>query len=152
MRRMLIPILVAAMCAGCGMLPWSDEGTGMACQQDPDPGDAVREGDPLAAGQPLAGLDVRAMTAAAIGTAAVDHDLPVTWRYYYDVGAPFEGGSAGYSECWCVAPPDGHVTQVAYDGMGGLIVFVDSGQRLGASRSQPRLGWGCGDETARVIA
>lgn len=147
MRRLLLPILAAAMCAGCALLPWPDENTGIVCQRGVGPGDVVREGDPLAPGEPMAGIDVTSMTAAEVGRAAVERGLAVTWRYGFDIGEA--EGAHGYSECWCVAPPAGRVTEVLYDSTGGLIIFVDSGQVLAVARPQPHLGWGC-DDTAAI--
>ncbi len=143
MRRLVLPILAAALSTGCAILPWSDDDTGLVCQRGVGPGDPVREGDPRAPGEPLAEVDVTAMTPAQAGEAAVAAGLAATWRYTYKVGPPLEEGWQGYSECWCVPPPGGRVSDVAYDSTGGLILFVDSGQTLAASRPQPRLGWGC---------
>jgi len=86
------------------------------------------------------------MSPAEVGTAAVDRGLAVTWRYDFDIGEAH--GTSGYSECWCIAPPAGRVTQVLYDGTGALIVFVDSGQVLPVPRVQPQMGWGCEDSMA----
>jgi hypothetical protein len=146
MRLLMLSILVGALSAGCGALPWGDGDTGLACQHVAPPGVAVRDGDPLAPGEPMAGLDVTAMTPAEVGAAAVDRGLPVTWRYEFDIGEAH--GVNGYSECWCVAPA-GRVTQVLYSGAGELIVFVDAGQVLPAARPQPHLGWGCSEASAR---
>jgi hypothetical protein len=141
MRPLLVTILVAALCAGCSLVSsWADSNSGIVCQQGVGSG-VVRDGDPLAAGEPLAGLDVTSMSAAEVGTAAVEHGLGVTWRYEFDIGEAH--GVNGYSECWCIAPPAGRVTQVLSDRTGALIVFVDSGQVLPSARQQPRLGWGC---------
>jgi hypothetical protein len=141
-RRLLLPIILAAMCAGCGLLPWADDDTGLVCQRVVGPGPANLDNvDPLAAGQPMAGLDVTSMSPAEVGTAAVDHGLAVTWRFQFDIGEA--DGTSGYSECWCVPPPGGTVTQVLYDSTGALIVFVDAAQVLAAPRPQPRRGWGC---------
>jgi hypothetical protein len=147
---LLLPILVGAMYAGCGRPPWADENTGIVCQRGLRPGDVVREGDPLAPGQPMAGMDVTSMTPADVGVAAVGRGLAVSWRYGFDIGVG--DGASGYSECWCVAPPAGRVTDVLYDSTGALIVFVDSGQVLAAPRQQPHLGWGCEGATATRIA
>ena len=148
MRRLLLPILVAAMCAGCSLASaWADGNTGIVCQRGVGEG-TVRGDAPLAAGEPMAGLDVTSMTAAQVGTAAVERGLAVTWRYGFDIGEAH--GTSGYSECWCVAPPGGRVTDVLYDSTGALIVFVDSGQVLPAARQQPHLGWGCEEGAAGV--
>ena len=150
MRLLTLLILVAALSAGCGALPWADGNTGIACQHVAAPGEAVRGGDPLAPGEPMAGFDVTSMTPAEVGAAAVDRGLPVTWRYDFDIGEVH--GVNGYAECWCVAPPAGRVTQVLYSAAGELIVFVDAGQVLAAARPQPHLGWGCSEATARETA
>ena len=149
MRPLVLGLALAAICTGCGLLPWAGQNTGLACQRDAAPGAVVQEGDPLDPGQPLAGLDVAAMNAIEVGHAAVDAGLAVTWRYGYAIGPPMEGGSQGYSECWCIPPPDGRVSGVAYDSIGALVVFVDSGQTMAAARPQPRLGWGCGEARTR---
>jgi hypothetical protein len=147
MRRLLLPILVATLCTACAVLPGSDENTGIVCQRGVGPGGVDKDGvDPLAAGEPMAGLDVTSMSPAEVGTAAVERGLAVTWRYGFDIGV--RDGARGYSECWCVAPAAGRVTDVLYDSTGALIVFVDSGQVLAAPRQQPHLGWGCEETTA----
>jgi hypothetical protein len=147
MRHFLLLVVVAALSAGCSVLSsWADGNTGIVCQRGVGPGDVIRDGDPLRAGEPMAGLDVTSMSAAEVGTAAIERGLAVTWRYEFDIGEAH--GTNGYSECWCVAPPGGRVTQVLYDGTGALIVFVDSGQVLAVPREQPRLGWGCADGVA----
>jgi hypothetical protein len=149
MRRIVLLALVAAMSSGCGLLPWADDNTGLVCQRGVGPGvENLDNVDPLAAGQPMAGLDVTLMSPAEVGNAAVERGLAVTWRYTYGIGEAH--GQNGYSECWCVAPPGGRVTDVLYDSTGGLIVFVDSGQVLASARQQPRLGWGCEEIAARV--
>jgi hypothetical protein len=144
---MMLLVLVATMSAGCALLPWADENTGLVCQRGVGDGTA-RGDDPLAAGEPMAGLDVTSMSSAEVGTAAVERGLAVTWRYGFDIGEAH--GTNGYSECWCVAPPAGRVTDVLYDSTGALIVFVDSGQVLAMPRQQPRLGWGCEEAVARI--
>ena len=147
MRRLLIPILVVTLCSGCSLVSsWEGSNTGIVCQQGAGTGEVIRDGDPLRPGEPMAGVDVTSMTPAEVGTAAVEHGLTVTWRFEFDIGEAH--GVNGYSECWCVAPPAGRVTQVLYDSTGALIVFVDSGQVLATARHQPRLGWGCQETTA----
>jgi hypothetical protein len=148
MRRLVLLIVLAALCAGCSMMSsWADGNTGIVCQRGVGPGGANLDNvDPLAADQPMAGLEVTSMSAAEVGNAAVERGLAVTWRYSYAIGEAH--GPNGYSECWCIAPPAGRVTQVLYDSTGGLIVFVDSGQVLASARQQPRLGWGCEEQTA----
>ena len=148
MRRFVLPILVAALCTGCSALSnWASDNTGIVCQRGVGPGGANLDNvDPLAADQPMAGVDVTAMSPAEVGTTAVERGLAVTFRFTYAIGEAL--GPNGYSECWCIAPPAGRVTQVLYDSTGGLIVFVDSGQVLASARQQPRLGWGCEEQAA----
>ena len=137
-----IAIVLVALCVGCGRLPWSE--AGLACQRPAWEGGVERQGDPRAAGEPMAGIDIGGMSAAEIGAAAIERGLPgVTWRYTYPIGEPIDGAAQVYSECWCVAPPDGRVSDIGYDSGGGLIVFVDAGRALPAQRAQPREGWGC---------
>jgi hypothetical protein len=151
MRRSVLLVLVATMSAGCALLPWADENIGLVCQRGVGPGEADLDNvDPLAADQPMAGLEVTSMSAAEVGNAAVERGLAVTWRYSYAIGEAH--GPNGYSECWCIAPPAGRVTQVLYDSTGGLIVFVDSGQVLASARQQPRLGWGCEEQAAAAAS
>ena len=152
MRRLVLPILVAALSSGCSALAnWADENTGIVCQRGVGPGvENLDNVDPLAPGQPMAGIDVTIMSPAEVGYAAVERGLAVTWRFSYAIGEPHSGN--GYSECWCIAPPAGKVTQVLYDSTGGLIVFVDSGQVLASARQQPRLGWGCEIQPAAAAA
>jgi hypothetical protein len=85
-----------------------------------------------------------------VGSEAVERGLAVTWRYGFDIGEVHV--ASGYSECWCVAPPAGRVTQVLHHSTGALIVFVDSGQVLPAARAQPRLGWGCDESMLQAAA
>jgi hypothetical protein len=133
-------LALSLFAVGCGM----DFSSGLECQRTPADGRDLSEGrHPLAEGEPLAGLDASAMTAAEIGAAAEEADLGVTYRYYYDVGEQPESGAVGYSECWCVPPPGGQVTDVLYDSIGRVIVMVDSGEHRSSEGSQPRRGWGC---------
>jgi hypothetical protein len=148
--RWLLLLVVAAMSSGCGLLPWANDDTGLVCQRGVGPGGANLDNvDPLAADQPMAGLDVTSMSAAEVGSAAVERGLVATWRYTFAIGEAH--GPNGYGECWCIAPPAGRVTDVLYDSTGGLIVFVDSGQVLASPRQQPRLGWGCEEEAAATV-
>ena len=146
MRRLLLLILVAAVCAGCSVISeWADANTGTVCTRGVGPGGVAKDNvDPRADDEPMAGVDVTAMSPAEVGTTAVERGLAVTWRYSYGIGE----GASGYSECWCIAPPAGRVTDVLYDSTGGLIVFVDPGQVLASARQQPRLGWGCDEASA----
>ena len=147
MRRLMIPLLVTAICAGCGILPMVEGNTGLACQRSAPAGVVVRDGvDPTTLGEPMAGLDVTTMSAAEVGGTAAQRGLEVTWRYMFDIGEA--NGTQGYSECWCVPPPEGPVTDLAYDSANRLVVFVDAEQVLDAPRAQPREGWGCPEQPA----
>jgi hypothetical protein len=138
---LVMPLVLAAVSTACGgPLSFEDSSTGTGCQPTAEPGEVVREGDPLAIGEPLEGLEVTSMSPADVGRAATAADLPVTWRYHYGVG---EQKEIGYSECWCVPPSDGRVAAMSYDSAGGVVVFVDSGQRFAVVRPQPQRGWGC---------
>jgi hypothetical protein len=148
MRRIVLLILVSAICAGCAALSsWGDSNTGIVCQAGVGPGGVNKDNvDPLADGEPMAGLNILEMSPQEVGAAAVERGLAVTWRFGFDIGEA--NGQQGYSECWCVAPPGGRVTDLLYDSTGGLIVFVDAQQVLDAPRPQPRLGWGCTESNA----
>lgn len=111
----------------------------LGCQVAAAPGATVREGDPLAPGEPLAGVPVTTMTPRLVGEAARARGLKVTWRY--DVRMA-DDAMTGFSECWCEPPPGGSVTGVAYGMASELVVFVDGGIVTGL-RSQPPRGWGC---------
>jgi len=152
MRRLALTMLVAVASVGCAAVSsWADANTGIVCQRGLGPGGVDKDGvDPRAPGEPMAGIDVTLMTPAEVGTAAVERGLAVSWRYGFDIGEAH--GASGYSECWCVAPPAGSVTDVLYDSTGALIIFVDAGQVLAAPRPQPRLGWGCDESTAAGTA
>jgi hypothetical protein len=145
MGRMVRVALVASLLSlsACVSVP---ENVGLECQRAPANGQEVREGeDPLAPGGPLAGRDVAAMNAAAVGDIAEAAGFEVTYRYSYDVGPQPEHGSMGYAECWC-EPPPGRVYAVAYDSIGRIVVMADSGQSRDAVRPQPTMGWGCEGE------
>jgi hypothetical protein len=101
----LVAPLALAACAG-GFAPQGSPGatdTGfMGCQVAAQPGATVREGDPLAAGEPMAGVPATRMTPRDVGELARVRGLKVTWRYEYAitgagapvVGAPPVAGSA----------------------------------------------------------
>ena len=112
----------------------------IGCRPDLRPGEEVPQADPLADGEPLEGLDLEGANPAGVGQAAADAGLDVTYRYHYAVG---DDERAGFSECWCVPPPDGAVDSVIYDSADSVIVFVQSGNRFREARDQPARGWGC---------
>ena len=138
--------LAGTLAAGCaeGFAPVgppaaTDFGA-MGCQIGPQPGATVRAGDPLALGEPMAGLVVTAMTPRQVGEEARARGLKVTWRYDYVLA---DDPTVGFNECWCEPPPDGHVTDVAYGEASELVVFVTAVVPLPALRTQPPRGWGC---------
>jgi hypothetical protein len=138
--------LFALIITGCGVFELAP--SGLECQRMPAGGRDLSEGrDPLAEDGPLAGLDLGAMSAAEVGNVATEAGLGVTWRFEYDVGEQPESGSVGYAECWCVPPPTGRVSGAAYDSLGRVVVFVDSGEHRANVRPQPELGWGCEPES-----
>jgi hypothetical protein len=142
--RLAVMVASSLLLASCG---FAEESVGLECQRTPANGQELREGeDPLAPGGPLAGRDVAAMDPAAVGQLAEAAGLGVTYRYEYDVGPQPEFGSTGYAECWCIPPPAGRVSSVAYDSIGRIIVFVDSGEHRDDVRPQPTMGWGCEEE------
>ena len=142
-------LIAALLITGCGLM---DPGGGLECQRMPPGGGELREGqDPIAPGGPLAGLNVEAMTADAIGARAEEQGFGVTYRYSYDVGPQPESGSTGYSECWCIPPPPGPVYAVAYDSIGRIVVMVEGPPR-DSVRAQPERGWGCDEAPASSSA
>ena len=139
--------LIALVVTGCGAFELAP--SGLECQRMPAGGGDLSQGrDPKEQGEPLAGLNLGAMSAAEVGDVATEAGLGVTWRYEYGVGEEPEpgAGASGYAECWCVPPPGGRVTDAAYDSIGRIIVFVDSGEQRSTVRPQPEFGWGCEPE------
>ena len=138
--------LFALAVAACGGFEFGP--TGLECQRMPAGGGDMSEGrDPKAPGEPLSDLNLDAMSPAAVGDVATEAGLGVTWRYEYKVGEQPESGASGYAECWCVPPPGGRVSDVAYDSIGRVVVFVDSGEHRSTVRPQPESGWGCEPES-----
>lgn len=142
-RLILVAAILVAGCGG-GFAPIGPPGAtdpGMAgCQIAPAPGSTVREGEPLAPGEPMAGVPVTTMTPRQVGEVALARGLKVTWRYDYRfAGDP----SLGFNECWCEPPPDGRVIDVAYGMASELVVFVEAISPVPGPRSQPPRGWGC---------
>jgi hypothetical protein len=138
-------LAAALLMTGCGLM---DPGGGLECQRMPLGGGELRQGeDPLGPDGPLAGLDVETMTAGAIGARAEEAGLGVTYRYSYDVGPQPESGSTGYSECWCIPPPQSPVSAVTYDSIGRIVVMVE-GPARDSVRAQPERGWGCQEDSA----
>lgn len=119
---------------GCGAVGPTQE-DGLACQEPPEGNWRVGSRDiPDVAGR-RPGDAAESLARAGIA---------VSWRYQYFTEA---GGRVGYSECWCVAPPDDSVVQdVTTSDEGWLIVFVNRDEPIPGGRDQPVLGWGCEPE------
>ena len=83
-------VIAVAGCTG-GFAPQGSPGAtdvgSIGCEIGPQPGATVREGDPLAPGEPMAGVDVTAMTPRQVGELARSRGLKVTWRYEYRIAA-----------------------------------------------------------------
>lgn len=125
--RLAFLTLLVAVCAGCGLI---ETEAGLACQEPPDGGLVGDREVPDVTGL---GPD---LAAATLDRAEVG----VSWRYSYLTEL---GGPGGYSECWCVPPPDGVVEDVSTSDEGWLIVFVRRPEPMIGGRPQPRIGWGC---------
>ncbi len=112
--------------------------SGLACQ-DPPAADEVL-GDREV--PPITGLSAEEASAALEAAG-----IRPSWRYSYGTSM---NGNAGYSECWCVPPPDGEVGDVAGTPNEQLIVFVERDGPLIGGRPQPRIGWGCEGEGRQI--
>lgn len=139
----LVAVIVVAGCGG-GFAPVGPAGATdagfLGCQIAAVPGATVRDGDPLAPGEPMAGVPVTTMTPRQVGEVARARGLKVTWRYEV---TPANDPAGGASECWCEPPPGGRVTDVAYGMASELVVFVEAQTTIPEPRSQPPRGWGC---------
>ncbi len=116
-RSVLILSLMVAATSGCGIQ--LDE-AGLACQDQPAPGEILGDREVP---------DIQGMTGEAAAAALERADIQSTWRYYY---ATEPDRRTGYSECWCIPPPDSVVDSVSAAPNEQLIVMV--------SRSEPMLG------------
>ena len=103
--------------------------------------------DPLAEGGPLEGVNVSALTAAAVGGIAEDAGFDVTYRNHYKVGDQPEERLHGLRRM-LVRAPEGRVMAVAYDSIGRVMVAVDSGEHRTTVRPQPEMGWGCNPDAS----
>lgn len=129
-----VGLLVLSLIVGCGAL---EPQVGMACQHPP------QRPAPPAALDDVPSLIGRTPEQAA----ALLEDVPgvdVTWRYHYSTEAG--GGPTGYSECWCVPPPDGRVDTVEILETNQLMVYVVRAGPIVGGRAQPVQGWGCDSE------
>jgi hypothetical protein len=146
LRRLAAAGVLIGVLAGCdaGFAPVGPPGAtdpGMlGCQVAAVPGATVREGEPLAPGEPMAAVPVTTMTPRQVGEVARARGLKVTWRYEYRFA---DEPSLGFAECWCEPPPTGRVTGVAYGMASELVVFVEAAAPVAGPRSQPPRGWGC---------
>ena len=124
---------------GCGFIPEPE--AGLACQIPP--GRAETE---EAAERPEF-IGKTPQQAAALADRQ-DEGIEVTWRYHYFT----ESGdsTSGYSECWCIPPPDGEVRAAQLTEFNQLLIMVQRDDRMIGGRQQPRLGWGCDAEPGTV--
>jgi hypothetical protein len=127
-------LLAAVVATGCGLVP--EEQAGLACQRP------MAGAKPLEFAPPLPPLFGMTPAEADAAIQAAELDVDVTWRYHYST--EIGGGPTGYSECWCIPPPDGAVLQADYNlEFGQLVVLVERAQPIPGGRAQPTLGWGC---------
>jgi hypothetical protein len=125
-------VLVIAT-TGCGLIP--EPQVGLACQIPagrPETVEAMREVPNLIGKTPQE-------TAALLE--ADDAGVEVTWRYHYSTQAADD--TVGYSECWCIPPPDGEVSSAEITEFNQLLIFVSRDGSIIGGRPQPTLGWGC---------
>lgn len=156
MRRVaaiLVSILVVIVAAAC-----TESSSGQAQAADPKRLHSVPDGcrpavdlaaldsaagesstdiDPLATGQPLAGLIALGMEGTEVQAELQRLGLCYTFRLEYRY---LNEPTKGYSEIWCDAPP-GEVYDVLYSRQ-SVVAFVESPE-LRTPRPQPELGWGC---------
>lgn len=133
-------VLLMVLSTACIPIARDDDETGLACRDAPD-GELLpvrQDGDVLIADQ-FPGLI--GMTPEQAAETLAERDLAVSWRYHYATN-PLDD-RIGYSECWCVAPPDGVVMEASVSDGGWLIVMVARDTGIVGGRPQPRLGWGC---------
>lgn len=132
----LVVSVILATVPACGLT--DDEGA-LACQQPPEGNWQLGERElPQVIG-------MKPDQAAA----AFDRiDLAVSWRYSYTTEP---SRREGYSECWCVAPPDGTVDDAFVTDTGWVVVMVSRDAPMFGGRPQPRVGWGCEGATSSLM-
>ncbi len=135
-------VVVMVVSAACIPFGRDDGETGLACQVAPE-GELLpveRDGDVIVAPEfpELVGL-----TPEQAAERLEPDDLAVSWRYSY--ATDVTDRRVGYSECWCIPPPDGVVQDASVTEGGWLIVTVARDGGIVGGRPQPRLGWGCDD-------
>ena len=123
-------LLLSIATTGCGLIP--EEAVGLECQEPPSAEEVLRVPAPPQA----IGVDPEE---AAFRIEELD--IIPSWRYSYFTEPP--GRTAMYTECWCVVPPDGTVSQVSAEPGEQLIVFVQRAEPIPGGRPQPTRGWGC---------
>ena len=122
--------LVAALIGtGCGI---EIARSGLACQDPPTQAEALGQREVP---------NLIGMNPEAAAEALDDAGIAPSWRYSYRTNPP--GRTDGYSECWCVPPPDGLVNSVSAEPGEQLIVVVERSQPIDGGRAQPTQGWGC---------
>lgn len=131
---MLVAVILAA-CAGFGPTE---------CRADTAvPGAPEREGDPLRAGEPLAGVGITELTPEQAQEEIVAVGLRPSWRFSYRIRASEENPFVGMSECWC-SPPEGRITNISYGVPGTVVVnVVNPADPVLPERAQPPGGWDC---------
>lgn len=120
--------LTLALAPGCGL---TDDDSPNGCTQPPDGNWRVDEREIP---------DVVGRAPAAAADAFERADVAVSWRYTYATGPD---DRTGYSECWCVPPPDGTVEHVDVTEGSWAVVFVRRDTAINGGRPQPEFGWGC---------
>lgn len=131
-RRIALAVVIVMLAGGCGVELGQ---SGMACEEPPAPEDILGDRDVP---------DIEGMAPDVAAASLERADIVPSWRYGYLTEPE---GPGGYSECWCVPPPDGVVEMVHADSGEQLIVFVDrQGGPIIGGRPQPQLGWGCDAE------
>jgi len=122
-------LVAAASLSACG-LGMGD--TGLACQDPPTEEEILGQREVP---------DVVGLTPPAAAEAIAEAGITPSWRYSYETDP--ESRQAGYSECWCIPPPDGAVVDVIAEPDEQPIVFVARASGIIGGRAQPTQGWGC---------
>lgn len=118
----LAATLIGVALAGCagGFAPQGPPGAtdigALGCQVAQVPGTLVREGDPLAPGEPMAGVDVTRMTPRQVGELARSRGLKVTWRYEYGISGGAGPGGPPLAGATPNVVPDAGATPGADEG------------------------------------
>ena len=122
-------VAVAALVAGCSMVPNMDHGTsGCSNAVGIGPTDQTTK----AAGVPaFAGVVGREPGDAAAVARGQGHTVV------------FNVQIRGFGECWCVPPPEGTVTDAFWTQHGALMLMVEGVDEGHDADHQPATGWGC---------